>query len=187
MGDNMKKIIISAIFTIIIITSYIVFNRIVQLNNQTISKTENSASVRVFKKQLLENIIESIKDKSDEAQIKLSDYTLVKYEEKSFVNLDILQIPKSNFLIQYEGLYVISIHLNIGELNDENSKMVSDIATILIKVSDLDLTEIEAKQIFSQLIKQVNSKKTSTYIKYKNGLVYNLSINDDVGINLYVE
>ena len=135
-----------------------------------------------FKSELLENIVDSFKNLSNKEELKLDNFSLVKYDNKTYFKIEIPELKNSTYLIHYEGINVATLHANILEVNEKNMPIFQKAISILIQVSDKSIKREEALQILSELLTSLNKNKSSVQIKYINGLVYTIEVKDDKSI-----
>lgn len=182
----MKRIIYAILLFILFITGFLIIKEVYELNKSSYITIQNTQTTN-FKEMLLEDTVDKFTQYIKENNIDVSNYSVVKYGDKTFLKIEILLVDNSNYLIEYEGLYVKSIYANIGKMDEKNIEDIINIVTVLFKISSTDMSTAEAKQIFSNLISQVNEKNTTAYLKHKNNMTYNLKINENGGISVYVE
>lgn len=119
--------------------------------------------------------------------LKLEDISLVKYDNKTYLKISIQDLESSNYLIHYESMNVTTLHANIWKVTENNIEKVSKAIISLIMTSDKNIQEVEAIQIYSELLTSLNKNKETAQLKFKNGLVYSIEASENEGIVFMVK
>lgn len=180
-----RNIYIFSFMIILIILIVLVVKELFKLNE---SYTKNKTDIKKelhsknFKNELLEDVVNRLKQVSSEYDLVLENISLVKYDNKTYLKISIPELENSNYLIHYEGMNITTLHANIWEVKDSNIEKVSNAIISLIRTSDKNIQEVEAIQIYSELLTSVNKNKATAQLKFKNGLVYSLEASENEGI-----
>lgn len=159
--------------------------------NENYSKTQINIKKELrsknFKNELLEDVMNRLKTVGYEHGLKLEDISLVKYDNKTYLKISIQDLESSNYLIHYESMNVTTLHANIWKVTENNIEKVSKAIISLIMTSDKNIQEVEAIQIYSELLTSLNKNKETAQLKFKNGLVYSIEVSENEGIVFMVK
>lgn len=159
--------------------------------NENYSKTQinikKESRSKNFKNELLEDVMNRLKTVGYEHGLKLEDISLVKYDNKTYLKISIQDLESSNYLIHYESMNVTTLHANIWKVTENNIEKVSKAIISLIMTSDKNIQEVEAIQIYSELLTSLNKNKETAQLKFKNGLVYSIEASENEGIVFMVK
>lgn len=159
--------------------------------NENYSKTQINIKKELrsknFKNELLEDLMNRLKTVGYEHGLKLEDISLVKYDNKTYLKISIQDLESSNYLIHYESMNVTTLHANIWKVTENNIEKVSKAIISLIMTSDKNIQEVEAIQIYSELLTSLNKNKETAQLKFKNGLVYSIEASENEGIVFMVK
>ncbi len=159
--------------------------------NENYSKTQINIKKELrsknFKNELLEDVMNRLKTVGYEHGLKLEDISLVKYDNKTYLKISIQDLESSNYLIHYESMNVTTLHANIWKVTENNIEKVSKAIISLIMTSDKNIQEVEAIQIYSELLTSLNKNKETAQLKFKNGLVYSIEASENEGIVFMVK
>lgn len=159
--------------------------------NENYSKTQinikKELRIKNFKNELLEDVMNRLKTVGYEHGLKLEDISLVKYDNKTYLKISIQDLESSNYLIHYESMNVTTLHANIWKVTENNIEKVSKAIISLIMTSDKNIQEVEAIQIYSELLTSLNKNKETAQLKFKNGLVYSIEASENEGIVFMVK
>lgn len=142
--------------------------------NNSENKTEVISKITKsnFKNRLLEDVVTDLKTFTKEKNVEISDISMVKYDNKTYLKILIPEIENSNYLIHYEGMNITTLHADIWNVNKDNVDTIFKIIVSLIEVSDKNINEVEAIQIYSELLTGLEKNKSIAQLKLKNGLIY---------------
>ncbi len=159
--------------------------------NENYAKTQinikKELRIKNFKNELLEDVMNRLKTVGYEHGLKLEDISLVKYDNKTYLKISIQDLESSNYLIHYESMNVTTLHANIWKVTENNIEKVSKAIISLIMTSDKNIQEVEAIQIYSELLTSLNKNKETAQLKFKNGLVYSIEASENEGIVFMVK
>lgn len=181
-----KKIYIISLIALILV---LIISIIVEINrlNEPESKIAINVENRTFKQELLEDILDNLKNKAKENDVKLGDFSLVRYDDNTYFKVELPDIKDSNYLIHYEGINVNTISLNFTQVNEENIKKIENSIITLIQVSDPSISRENSLKIFSKLSESLDKDKNKSLLTYKNGVSYSIELDQTGGMIFYAK
>lgn len=187
--NKRKKLYIFSLAIIFIILIFYTTKEILKINENT-KKNEMTvirANKKIFKNELMEDVLNRLKENCDEFGINLEDISLIKSDNRTYLKVGIKDIPNSDYLIHYEGMNVTKLYANISKVDENNLDKISLIVGAMIKTSDHSMTTVDAVQIYSELLTSINKNKNVSQLKLKNGLIYSLEVTETQGIIVIIK
>lgn len=181
----MKKKYIVIFITILVISIALTIKEIRNINSK--DNTVAITNSKIFKNELLENFMDKIKTALEKDGFSLNGYTLVKYDNKTYFKMDVVDMENTNFLIHHEGIDIKGIYVNTEDINTENIDKISSLFSIAIRISDETIDKDEIMRIIEEIFSNLNNNNFNYELKYKNDLIYGIEILENGEVIFYVE
>ena len=87
----------------------------------------------------------------------------------------------SNYVLEYIGIDVTGLFVNVDMETGTNLGMVETIVVNLIEISDNEIKEEEARKLYAEILAGMKQEELSNTIVYKNGIKYGIQIAAETG------
>lgn len=187
---KLKKILITLfIISIFISIPYVSKNIILYKNSLKINKSyeEKERNKHTFKNRLVDDVIIDFENKFNESKFDISKFENQEVDNSIYLYSQLFNMNDSYFIIQYNGLDVISMSAEFNNAINSNYDDIVKIIEILIRISDNSISEREANQMVINMFKEFENNKDIVILRYPNNIEYSLSIVNNDSLRLYIK
>lgn len=144
--------------------------------NLKVNKKESS-----FVNRSVENIVEDFKKVSKKNKINLEKFSKISYEGRIFYYSKILNSKNASYMVEYTGFDVGGLFFKVDSITGENLSYVEKLILNLIEISDTEMDDVQAKQLYTELLLYIPEEEAINVITHENGLEYGIQINKENG------
>ena len=153
-----------------------------QKNMQSEAKDPINKNQRYFYNRSIEKVIEDFEKISKENEIDIEKFEKLDFENRNFFSSKITTKKSSSYVIEYVGIDVTGLFVNIDmETTGTDLGMVESMVVSLIEVSDDQIKEDEARQLYSEILASMKKNELTNTMVYKNGMKYGIQISSKTG------
>ncbi len=137
---------------------------------------------RYFYNRTIEKVIEDFGNISKKNKIGIETFEKLDFENRNFFSSKITLKKSSSYVIEYVGIDVTGLFVNIDmETTGTDLGMVESMVVNLIEVSDDQIKEDEARQLYSEILATMKKNELTNTMVYKNGMKYGIQISSKTG------
>ncbi len=180
-GDKMKKI--SVIIFLIFLVFSCGYKKGKKQDDEYKDKTEieNNEKQRYFYNKSIEKVIEDFEEISKKNRITIEKFEKLEFENKNFYSSRIVVKESSNYVLEYIGIDVTGLFVNVDMETGTDLGMVETIVVNLIEISDNEIKEEEARKLYAEILAGMKQEELSNTVVYKNGIKYGIQIAAETG------
>ncbi len=158
-------------------------------SEKTIKKEENILQEKleqsVFKEKSIERLIEEFEENSRKNKIEIEKFEKIIFENKKFYYSKVKIKENTNYTIGYEGITPIGLFLKVGVITGSDLGIIEDMVVNLIQVSDMNMSEEEARNLYTEILATMGENELTSSIKHRNGITYGIQIGKESGELLF--
>ncbi|CAM3561652.1 hypothetical protein [Pseudostreptobacillus hongkongensis] len=182
----MKKVIsFIIILSILILSNFYILNY--RSNNNANKNTEIKINKNIFKNRLLDDVIDEFNLKFNSSKFVISNFSSNEIESNIYFYSQIKGYEEAYLLIEYKDFDVTRISFHFTNARSEYFNDISNIMTLLVKISDLDIKTKEAQQIIINMFSKFQKGRDNVTLIYDNNLVYSINITDNNNIEFNIK
>ena len=142
---------------------------------------ENNEKQRYFYNKSIEKVIEDFEEISKKNRITIEKFEKLEFENKNFYSSRIVVKESSNYVLEYIGIDVTGLFVNVDMETGTDLGMVETIVVNLIEISDNEIKEEEARKLYAEILAGMKQEELSNTVVYKNGIKYGIQIAAETG------
>ena len=145
------------------------------------TEIENNEKQRYFYNKSIEKVIEDFEEIPKKNRITIEKFEKLEFENKNFYSSRIVVKESSNYVLEYIGIDVTGLFVNVDMETGTDLGMVETIVVNLIEISDNEIKEEEARKLYAEILAGMKQEELSNTIVYKNGIKYGIQIAAETG------
>lgn len=145
------------------------------------TELENNQKQRYFYNKSIEKVIEDFEEISKKNKITIEKFEKLDFENKNFYSSKITAKESSNYVLEYTGIDVTGLFVNIDMETATDLGMVETIVVNLIEISDNGIKEEEARKLYTEILASMKQNELSNTVVYNNGIKYGIQISAETG------
>lgn len=180
---------IKFLFVLVILIPLTLFLPKVYINHTVYKNSSNLESIKdkdVFKNRIVEDVVNEFEETFGNSKFDISKFEIQDLDGNIYLFSQLFGYKEAYFIIQYNGLDVSSISFQFNDVNKSNLDDIIEIISLLIKLSDNNITNEEAKKIVINMFKEFNNSNYSVNLSYINNVTYTLNIINNNSLKFYM-
>ena len=152
--------------------------------DESVDKRKNSKNLQnlatkenIFSNNSIEKVIDTFSKKSKENRINIGNFEKLAFENKDYYYAKINSKSEAIYTLDYSGINATGIFLKVGKVDGANLGIIENMVANLIEVSDKNITDSEARAIYTKILANLGEKDLASSLTYSNGITYGIRIN----------